>query len=50
MAETHGMGAPENRRIGPNWSISSQRIGVAVLHPLLTARKAVSGGVFSTAC
>ena len=50
MAELQGIGVPGNRRIGPNWPISSQRIGATLLHLLLAARKAPSVGLFSTAC
>jgi len=50
MAQFRGVGVPGKGQIGPNWPISGHRAGIAVLHPLLTARKAASVGLFSTAC
>jgi len=39
MAEVRGVGVPENRQMEANWSIIGQRTGIAVFHPLHTARK-----------
>ncbi len=50
MAEVRGVGVPENRQMEANWSIIGQRTGIAVFHPLHTARKATAVGLFSTAC